>query len=621
MQGNPAVTTILSFGLLLMLSACGGSENGSANSVASSSTSSSSLSSSSSAARLEVTTATSLGGAISPSSATALEGDRLQFEVIPAEGYQLGEVSGCAGVREDLNYVIDSLTGNCEVTAQFVISEPSLEMVQTAPRAFSLQWQNLEGFQEYRIERQAEQETDFTPVQTFTGTIDHYAFNASLREISTERYRLALCDAQACAHSQAIALAAIAQWPTISVEEIGFSPETQEFSAVSGDGNTAFLLYQQPDCVEPGADNNCTHVHIYTLTDAQWEKTQQLAVPDIAVTPFNTIETSYDGSVLAIGFTEYDQVVGEYRFGPFVRDEIAESMGKVHVYEKSGGSWQLEEILYSQSTESYIRFGGSLAVSRDGTLILASSIYDYFYVEWTPAFPWNSSGMVEAWQRTDTGWQLTETVTSEYDTFGPDVAISADASVMISRSPYNENNQGELHFFAQQQGSDEKTWVEVSSATAPINPNPSTYRPYGQYSYLSGDGKSVFILNTTALPRNTGAVESLDEYHFNEGQWELISSDIIEENSLSERRLRVSQTGELYYFAHGHSCPSDRVIDISHATGETYSNWQIWENGEWVHQLCVRHHSLVDIHLLEDGRFAMTTRAEELDMDLKLTLF
>jgi uncharacterized repeat protein (TIGR01451 family)/uncharacterized protein (TIGR03382 family) len=61
-------------------------------------------------------------GAISPTSATVNHGDTASFTVTPATGYSLKEVTGCGVSLVNGSYVTASVTGNCTVTATFVLT-------------------------------------------------------------------------------------------------------------------------------------------------------------------------------------------------------------------------------------------------------------------------------------------------------------------------------------------------------------------------------------------------------------------------------------------------------------------------------------------------------------------
>lgn len=68
-----------------------------------------------------VSTATTAGGSISPSSATVTAGQTTSFTVTPAAGYQLGQVTGCNGTLSGQTYTTGAINAACTVSATFTL--------------------------------------------------------------------------------------------------------------------------------------------------------------------------------------------------------------------------------------------------------------------------------------------------------------------------------------------------------------------------------------------------------------------------------------------------------------------------------------------------------------------
>jgi len=70
-------------------------------------------------ARYLVSTSATIGGSISPVSATVTAGQSTSFAVTPATGYQIGQVSGCDGSLNGQTYTTGPVNGACTVNASF----------------------------------------------------------------------------------------------------------------------------------------------------------------------------------------------------------------------------------------------------------------------------------------------------------------------------------------------------------------------------------------------------------------------------------------------------------------------------------------------------------------------
>ncbi len=69
------------------------------------------------------------GGAIGPSSVTVNYGDTTSFTLTPNAGYGVSSVSGCGGSLSGLTYTTGPITGNCTVTASFVLGDYTVTAV------------------------------------------------------------------------------------------------------------------------------------------------------------------------------------------------------------------------------------------------------------------------------------------------------------------------------------------------------------------------------------------------------------------------------------------------------------------------------------------------------------
>ena len=66
-----------------------------------------------------ITTVSSEGGNVSPTSASVIEGGTFSFSIEADAGFELSSISGCNGVLEDGLFTTASITEPCQVVANF----------------------------------------------------------------------------------------------------------------------------------------------------------------------------------------------------------------------------------------------------------------------------------------------------------------------------------------------------------------------------------------------------------------------------------------------------------------------------------------------------------------------
>lgn len=75
---------------------------------------------------LTISTQTSIGGTILPTSASVASGQTATFTITAQEGFLLQQVSGCSGVLNGSTYITGAVQQNCLVTASFVAKKYQL---------------------------------------------------------------------------------------------------------------------------------------------------------------------------------------------------------------------------------------------------------------------------------------------------------------------------------------------------------------------------------------------------------------------------------------------------------------------------------------------------------------
>lgn len=72
------------------------------------------------------------GGTISPSSVQVASGDATSFTLTPADGFSIGDVSGCDGQLNGNTYNVANVSAACTVVANFVLTVPTFQIVDRA---------------------------------------------------------------------------------------------------------------------------------------------------------------------------------------------------------------------------------------------------------------------------------------------------------------------------------------------------------------------------------------------------------------------------------------------------------------------------------------------------------
>lgn len=113
----------------------------------------------------------------------------------------------------------------------------------------------------------------------------------------------------------------------------------------------------------------------------------------------------------------------------FLPPLTAHPPGKVYVFTKSGGVWSRSAVLQSPDGADNDQFGESLAISEDGTTVLAGSI-------WADVGATSDAGKVYVFTKSGGTWSQTATLTasdpSSTGYFGSSIALSGDTALIGS---------------------------------------------------------------------------------------------------------------------------------------------------------------------------------------------
>ncbi|HHC72432.1 MAG TPA: hypothetical protein ENK54_05980 [Thiotrichales bacterium] len=247
---------------------------------------------------------------------------------------------------------------------------PDLTLTSAATKRLDFQWTEAAGATTYQILEDAEGSGTFTAVGSPVGG---YATSTSI-EIAVHRldweraaYRLEACNHEACSHSNTVSPA------EHMLATIGYLKGTDTSAgdrfglavALSGDGNTLAVGAPEEDSDSNGLPDGAPDsgaVYLFVRDgEGSWSEIQRLKAPAAAAGDRfgDALALSDDGSTLAVG--------------AWRRDLAGSDSGAVHLYRLTGGSWSLEATLSPSNAGAGDQFGRSLALSDDGSLLLAGA--------------------------------------------------------------------------------------------------------------------------------------------------------------------------------------------------------------------------------------------------------
>ena len=205
---------------------------------------------------------------------------------------------------------------------------------------------------------------------------------------------------------------------------------------------------------DPGYNSDQGRVHIYTRSGATIHPTLanggssvswslQASIVSNSPTTYELFGTrtalSDDGNVLAVGCPFPNQ----YQWAGNERQE-----GSIQIFTRSGTTWSYSTTLSANTGVSYGGMGVGLAISKDGTVVVAGA----------PESAANNDnindqhGKVYVFRNTGGTWSLEATLTGNSSgiNLGHSVALSGNGEIILAGAPYAYSNRGGL--FAHQIG-------------------------------------------------------------------------------------------------------------------------------------------------------------------------
>ena len=244
--------------------------------------------------------------------------------------------------------------------------------------------------------------------------------------------------------------------------------------AVSGDGTTAIVgsLYDE----DPNGDYSGS-AYVFSLEDGSWTQDTKL-VPDDGDKNDRfgwSVAVSGDGMTAIIG-AAWDE------------DPNGENAGSAYVFSQGEGSWTQDAKLVPKDGNARDLFGGSMAVSDDGTTAIIGAPQD-------EKPNGDSAGSAYVFSRTGESWsqdtKLTPDDGGSGDEFGKSVAVSDDGMTTVIGALFAKNQSGGLptgsaYVFSRTGGS----WTQDTKLT----PEDIDWGDrFGQSVAVSGSGTTTII--------------------------------------------------------------------------------------------------------------------------------
>jgi len=228
----------------------------------------------------------------------------------------------------------------------------------------------------------------------------------------------------------------------------------------------------------------------------------------------DSITLSGDGYTLAVGaYTEDSGATGVN--SDLQSDNSASASGAVYVFKYDGTDWTQEAYLKSSNSLKSNKFGESVSLNEDGTVLAVGSIGEDSSstgINSEPNEDYNSAGAVYVFRLSDNTWTEEAYVkasnTSTGDNFGLDVSLSDDGTVLAVGAKSEDSNAKGIYVDEESVSNEQADGSETSSGAAYIYrydgsnwsqeayvkaSNTESKDYFGNSLSLSGDGNTLAV--------------------------------------------------------------------------------------------------------------------------------
>src|SRR5688572_969695 len=204
-------------------------------------------------------------------------------------------------------------------------------------------------------------------------------------------------------------------------------------------------------------------VYVFELSGSTWVEVAKIAAPQREFFSRFGFDVAIDGDTLVAGAPFSDQGVPNSR------------QGAVYVFERSGSTWQFQQLLVASDPQQHDNFGRSLAL--DGDRLLVGGYHDHAQTD---------DGAMYVFERQGGVWTLTAELLASDDAgqtrFGSTVDLQGDLAIGSAPSDNDHGlNAGTAYVFRRNAGGG---WLQIAKATVP---DPSSNGQIGAAVALFGD--------------------------------------------------------------------------------------------------------------------------------------
>lgn len=236
--------------------------------------------------------------------------------------------------------------------------------------------------------------------------------------------------------------------------------------AISGDGTTIAVAAARQTSYQ-GA------VYVFKREANVWVEKAILTALDAANSDYfgQSVDINHDGSRIAIG--------------AFYDDEVAYNTGSIYVFHQSGATWTQTSKLTANDPEANDSLGYSVAISSDGTTLIAGTTrkgVNGNYIGAVYVYLWNGTMWYQAQKLT-----ASDGISADY--FGFSIATSSNGNVIAVGATGTDDkgsNSGSVYIFKKANG----VWSQTTKLITAVN---ILSDQFGKRVALSGDGTILLV--------------------------------------------------------------------------------------------------------------------------------
>jgi hypothetical protein len=154
--------------------------------------------------------------------------------------------------------------------------------------------------------------------------------------------------------------------------------------AISEDGNTILggaadeTCYtpgiNPPGCTEDRAPNNSVGaVYIFVRNGSTWTEQAFIKASNPGLTDWFGVRMALSGDGNTLAVSAPNENGGSKGINGNQNDDSADDAGAVYIFTRSGTTWKQEFYVKSSNAEAFDEFGSSVAVSRDGRIMVVGA--------------------------------------------------------------------------------------------------------------------------------------------------------------------------------------------------------------------------------------------------------